>query len=169
MSASACASRDAANEEAVDLTPGEYHVTLAGGGLGQLAAFGKSDGPGGVDDRICVSGGDAAHFHEALVRKYLSFGDNCSLEPTERKGNAVGGSLTCATDQQRMPGSSFVVDYNGALSPDAIEMKSNIKVELSASGLANMDPGVAAQMKNMEEMIEKLDIRLTAKRLGDCS
>ena len=168
FTATACSSRDAASEAPVDLASGEYHVAMTGGGLGQLAAIGKSEGPGGVDERICVSSRDASDFHEALMRKYLSFGDSCSLEAKDRQGNAVGGSLRCATNQQTMPGSSFVVDYQGAISADTVELESRIKVELPESGLANFDPGMAAQMKNMEDMIEKMEIRLTAKRVGDC-
>ena len=168
FAASACSSRDAAREEAVELAPGEYHVAMTGGGLGQLAAIGKADGPGGVDERICVSGSEASDLHEALMRKFLSFGDSCSLEARDRQGNAVGGALTCATNQKTMPGSSFVVDYQGVISADSVELDARIKAELSESGLANLDPGMTAQMKNMEDMIEKMEIRLTAKRVGDC-
>jgi hypothetical protein len=164
----ACAPGDAASETPVDLAPGEYHVTMNAGGLGMLAALGKSQAPGAVDDRICVSRRDASDFPEALVRRYLSFGDSCTLDAKDRQGNAIGGALTCAADRQRMPDSAFVIRYQGAIAADGVETTSKIEVRLSDAALVAMDPGAVRQMRTMGKTIEKIDVGLTAKRTGDC-
>lgn len=169
LSASACSSRDAASEDPIDLAPGEYRVTMAGGGLSTLSGFGKlSEGPGGVDDRICISDGDGGDLADTLARKYLAFADSCSLDAKARQGNAVGGTLSCPTNQQAMPGATFVVDYQGAIGAERVDLQSKIRIELPESALANMDPGVAQQMEHAKGLVENMEISVAAERVGEC-
>lgn len=169
LSAGACSSRDAASEAPVTLVPGEYRVTMAGGGLATLSGFGKlSEGPGGIDDRICVSDGDGGDFADSLARKYLAFADSCSLDAEAREGNAVGGTLSCPTNQQTMPGTTFIVDYQGAIATERVDLQSKIRIELPESALANMDPGAAQQMEHAKGLVENMEIGLAAERVGAC-
>lgn len=169
LSASACSSHDAANEAPVDPAPGEYRVTMAGGGLATLSGFGQlSEGPGGVDDRICVSDSDGGDLADMLARKYLAFADSCSLKAKARQGNAVGGMLSCPTNQQAMPGTTFVVDYQGAIAAERVDLQSKIRIELPESALANMDPAAAQQMEHAKGLVENMEISVAAERVGEC-
>jgi len=163
------AARDPAKEEPVELAPGEYHVTMAGR-IGMLGGFEQNDGPGKVDDRICVSPRDAESFPTGLVRRYLGFGrdQDCSIDAKERQGNLIGGTYSCPTDPQRMPGGSIGVDYQGAIAADAVELQGRIRMNLPESSMANVDPAAADGLKRTAKMMEKVEFSLSAKRVGDC-
>lgn len=159
--------RDPASEARVELVPGSYHVTMVGNGLG---AFAHNDGPGSVDDNICVHASDAAKFPRNLARNYLQFGDerNCSLKAKERKGNAIGGTLSCRMDPEKAPGGSFNAEYQGAVSADRVELLATLKTNLPRSATARMRPEEARQMEAAVRIMDGLAINLTAERTGEC-
>ena len=72
--ASSCSAppRDPANETPVELTPGNYHVTMAAGGMAGFVASRSQEGPGTIDDNICVKASAAADFPKNLARTYFA-------------------------------------------------------------------------------------------------
>jgi hypothetical protein len=169
LSLTACAPRDAADQDAVDLAPGEYHVTMAATVPGAIRQS-VWHGPRTDDDRICVSDREAENFHERLVRRFLAFNSKrCSLKAADRQGNAVMGRLRCQIDLEHMSGGAFTASYHGVVSSDRIDMTSSVAIRLSDSMLANMDAAAAKEVRIGLREIEEIEIGITAERIGDCA
>ncbi|UKK83355.1 hypothetical protein L7H23_12360 [Sphingopyxis sp. BSN-002] len=159
--------RDPATEEPVELAAGQYRVTMQGGKMGVF--FKTGDGPGSVDDSICVLPSETGEFPRNLARNYLSFHPGCSFEWEERKGNAIAGKSVCQTDGQRAPGGMISTEIHGALAADHVELDGQVKFDLPDSATAGMSPEQAAQVKQGAKLMESLTIRIKAERTGDCT
>lgn len=167
MFAGCSAERDARSEEPVELTAGQYRVTMQAGKLGFF--FDQGDGPGAVDESICVLPGKTDEFPRNLARQYLAFHSHCSFDWGERQGNAISGKASCPTDAERAPGGMMSTEFQGALATDRVELDGRVKFDLPHSAIAGVPPEQAEQMARTRKLMENVTMRVKAERIGDCT
>ena len=153
---------DAASQEPVELTPGMYHVDWSG-----LA--GRTQGPGQLDDDICIRPGDGNAFPDRLAQNYFSTGTPCTPTPRARQGNAFGGTIACPMDAQRAPGGSWNVDYTAVMTADAVDVHGTMRIVMPQAMTAGMSPEEAQQAQAGLQQMNDTVISLRAARTGDCS
>ena len=159
--------RDPASEAPATLLPGQYKVSIGGdmqGGIPFASKVARDE-----QDGFCLAAGYGEDVPEMLVRQHLGMTEGCSLDAAPRQGNAFSGKLSCPTDPERAAGGSFDITYNGAVSPDRVDISGQIKIELPYSVLASMKPEEAEQIKQGQATMDKLTINVTAERTGACS
>jgi hypothetical protein len=158
---------DPATETPVDLQPGQYQVTMGGGGLAKFIPVQK-DGPGSVDQSICVTAEQAKTWPKPFVQNYLYLHEGCSLTGSKRVGNAVSGAILCPVDPDKAQG-KMTVNYTGSMARDAVtvEAKMVFDVELSEAEKAK-DPGAAQAMAAMKGLMGNISMIVKAKRTGEC-
>lgn len=160
------AASDPASEAPVTLKPGQYRITMSGGGMAAMVPMGQ--GPGAVDDKVCISEGNDDAMVGKLARQYLGMHEGCSLKAKERVGNSVGGKLSCPTDPERAPGGEITTDYLGLMTAESVTLEGKVKFDLPQSMTTNLPPEEQAQLKQGAEMMENISIVVKAERTGDC-
>jgi hypothetical protein len=152
---------EAASQEPVELAPGMYHVDWSG-----LA--GRTEGPGQLNDDICIRAGEGNAFPDRLAQNYFSTGTPCTPTPRARQGNAFGGAISCPMDAERAPGGSWNVDYTAVMTADAVDVSGTIHMVIPPSVTAAMPPEQAQEMRAALTQMDGMAISLRAERTGDC-
>jgi hypothetical protein len=161
-----CSASDPAAETPVELTPGQYQISMSGGGM--AAGVPMSQGPGAVDDSICISRADDSETVSKLARQYMGMHSGCSHSANDRVGNSVSGKLSCPTDPERAPGGEISTTYTGVLTAESVTLEGQIKYDIPQM-TAGMSPEEQAQIDQGLKAMENISIVVKAERTGDCA
>lgn len=160
---------DPASEEPITLAPGNYHVTSIGGFEGVPSAGRDPSGP--LDEHICIEPGDVENFPEAFTREHTAAtpatGD-CQLDNWKREGNAFDGVSACPLGDRSMSNGSLNHEFEGVISTDRVELHSQLKIRFSEAGLARADPALAQELRRAAAVTNRIEMRFSAVRTGDC-
>jgi hypothetical protein len=161
-----CSASDPATEAPVELLPGQYQIRMSGGGL--AAGVPTSQGPGAVDDSVCIARADDSETVSKLARQYLGMHPGCSHSANDRVGNSVSGKLSCPTDPERAPGGAVTTTYTGALTAESVTLEGKVSFDIPQM-TAGMSPEEQAQIEQGMKVMESISIVVKAERTGDCT
>ena len=133
--------QDPADQQAVELQPGLYEVTVGGGTLVRLPSDKRTD-------QICLSVPDAIDFAKSPLYPTIGAWEICTESPDEPRGNAISGKRQC--DRK----AAMTVAYTGSHAADSFELR-----------------GTVTQGSDENESVMRLgsgDFSISGKRITDC-
>lgn len=159
--AGCAAERDPAGEPPVAMKGGIYAVDFDASAFGVVSPVPLNGGK--APSRTCVGFNEGDGWIYKAIREHITSEPECRTVKSERKGNAITGSVACQLPRSE-GGGVLALDYSGVVSEEGVDLTGTIvpPEDRRATSLSEDEE------TKLRLLLKVMDLSIKIQRVGDC-